>query len=407
MTLYHYTGRSASGDAISGELEAANEGVVATRLQGQNIIPIKIKVHKAEEEKKKKVETGSYFDPKVTSDHLNMFCRQMYALTRSGIPLVTAINGLADSSSSPTLTRVLREVVVDLTNGNSLSSSLMLHKKIFSHLFVSLVHVGESTGKLDEAFKKLVAHIELEAATRKRVKSALRYPMIVFTAMGGAMMVINLFVIPTFAKVFESFDAELPVPTKILMATSEFTVNYWWVILSIVTGAIISLRSYKKTDRGELMFDRLKLRIPLVGKVLKKIALARFTRSFAMLSASGVPVVQSIKITCNALGNRYISESIATMSRGIEQGDTLTNTAAATKMFTPLILQMISVGEETGSLDRLLDDVSDFYEQEIDYDLKMLADSIEPIMLVFMGGMVLILALGVFLPMWELTSVVN
>ena len=407
MTMYHYTGRSAAGDPVSGELEAANESAVATRLRTQKIIPIKILIHKEQIETKTKPSTSSFFDPKVTSDHLNMFCRQMYALTRSGIPLVTAINGLADSSNSPTLSRVLREVVVELTNGNALSSSLMLYPKIFTHLFVSLVHVGESTGKLDEAFKKLVDHIELEDTTRKRVKSALRYPMIVFTAMVGAMMVINLFVIPTFAKVFAGFDAELPVPTKILMATSEFTVNYWWVILGIIGGSIIGISHYRKTNQGELVFDRLKLRIPLVGKVLKKIALARFTRSFAMLSASGVPVVQSIKITCNALGNRYISESIVEMSRGIEQGDTLTNTAAATKMFTPLILQMISVGEETGSLDRLLDDVSDFYEQEIDYDLKKLADSIEPIMLVFMAGMVLILALGVFLPMWELTSVVK
>ena len=407
MTMYHYTGRSAAGDSVSGELEAANESAVASRLQSQKIIPIKILIHKEKTETKTKPSTASFFDPKVTSDHLNMFCRQMYALTRSGIPLVTAINGLADSSNSPTLSRVLREVVVELTNGNALSSSLMLYPKIFTHLFVSLVHVGESTGKLDEAFKKLVDHIELEDTTRKRVKSALRYPMIVFTAMVGAMMVINLFVIPTFAKVFAGFDAELPVPTKILMATSEFTVNYWWVILGVIGGSIIGISNYRKTNQGELVFDRLKLRIPLVGKVLKKIALARFTRSFAMLSASGVPVVQSIKITCNALGNRYISESIVEMSRGIEQGDTLTNTAAATKMFTPLILQMISVGEETGSLDRLLDDVSDFYEQEIDYDLKKLADSIEPIMLVFMAGMVLILALGVFLPMWELTSVVK
>lgn len=405
MPQYQYKGKSVSGQAVSGELEAANESAVLARLKTENIIPIQIiKYEKTEEKKRKEIRL---FEANVSHDDLNMFCRQMHALTRAGIPIVKAISGLAESCHSTKLSRALKEIVSDLANGNSLSSSMSAHDKIFNHLFVSLIHVGESTGKLDEAFKKLVDHIELEAETRKRVTQALRYPAIVFSSMIGAMFVINMFVIPNFVRVFESFDAELPVPTRILMATSNFTINYWWLVLAIMVAGLFMLIGYIKTERGAINWDRFKLRIPLVGKVLRKIALSRFTRSFAILSASGVPVLQAIKITCNAVGNLYISQSIAVMSRGVEQGESLTSTAAGTKMFTPLIIQMISVGEETGSLDRLLDDVSDFYEQEIDYDLKKLADSIEPIMLVFMGVLVLILALGVFLPMWELTSVVK
>jgi len=226
----------------------------------------------------------------------------------------------------------------------------------------------------------------------------------VMGAMGVAMFIINMFVIPSFAGVFKKLGAELPMPTRVLMATSEFTVQYWWLILIVVIGSVVMFSRYIKTKEGEYWWDKKKIKLPIIGTIFEKTALSRFTRSFAMMYESGVPILQSLSIVEGTVGNKYISGCISDMKRGIERGDTFARTAAATGMFTPLILQMISIGEETGSIDALLNDVSDFYEEEVDYDLKQLSDAIEPIILVALGIMVLVLALGVFLPMWDMGS---
>lgn len=403
MASYEYKGRDKGGDLVTGTLDAANVDAVARQLQAQLILPIEIK----EEVKAKSndIDLSKLFPPpKLKIDDMVMFCRQMKALTRSGIPIIKAINGLAEHSKSERLKEALHDIVIRLQMGNSLAAAMGNHPKLFSSLFVSLIHVGESTGKLDDAFDKLVHHLELERDTKNRVSQAIRYPMMVMAAMFVAMMIVNMFVIPQFAGVFDKLGADLPTPTKVLMATSSFTVNYWWLILLVVGGGIFSFLRYIKTEPGHYWWDKKKIRLPIIGKIFEKSALSRFTRSFAMMSESGVPILQCLNIVGGTIGNVYISSAIGDIRRGVEHGDTLARTCAASGMFTPLILQMISVGEETGNLDSLLHDVSDFYEEEIDYDLKKMADSIEPIILVFLGILVLTLALGIFLPMWELGS---
>jgi len=403
MAKFSYVGRNSQGQKVEGTLDASNADAAAGALQTQQLIPIKIE--EVVEKKSNNIDLKQFLPkPKVGLDDLSMFCRQMYALTRSGMPIVQAIRGLADTSKNERMQEVLRQVASELVTGNSLASAMQRHNDIFSHIFVSMVHVGESTGKLDDAFKKLIDHIELERETKSRVKQAVRYPVSVVLAITVAMFIINLFVIPQFSKVFTKLGADLPVPTQILMATSAFTVNYWWLILIILVASFFGFRHYIKTDDGELWWDRIKLKLPLMGKIFEKVALSRFARSFAMMSESGVPILQSLNIIGASIGNRYISNAVADMKKGIERGDSLARTAAASGMFTPLILQMIAVGEETGSVDKLLHDVADFYEEEVDYDLKTLSQAIEPILLVFMGIMVVVLALGVFLPMWELSS---
>jgi MSHA biogenesis protein MshG len=228
--------------------------------------------------------------------------------------------------------------------------------------------------------------------------------MFVVSAIMMAMTVINVMVIPNFASVFAKLGADLPFATQILIASSEFTINYWWLILLVTVGGGYSWLRYIKTPDGLLWWDTKKLRLPLFGSLFKRIALSRFSRSFAMMLSSGVPILKALSIVAESVGNKSIGVAIEDMSRGIERGERLTSTAAATGLFTPLVLQMMSVGEETGSVDTLLDDVADFYEEEIDYELKQLADSIEPILLVFLGILVLILALGVFLPIWDLSG---
>ncbi len=403
MAKFSYIGRNAQGGKVEGSLDAASSDAAAGILQSQQLIPIRI--DEVVETESNHIDLKQFLPkPKITLNDLSMLCRQMYALTRSGMPIVSAINGLAETSKNERLAEVLRSISSELVTGMALATAMRKHQDVFSHIFISMIHVGESTGRLDDAFKKLVDHIELERKTRSRIKQAMRYPMTVVIAITAAMFIINLFVIPQFSKVFTKLGADLPVPTQILMATSEFSVNYWWLILGILTLSIVSFRRYIKTDDGELWWDRVKLKLPLMGKIFEKVALSRFARSFAMMSESGVPILQGLNIIKSSIGNRYISNAIDGMRIGIERGDSLARTSAASGMFSPLILQMIAVGEETGSVDKLLHDVADFYEEEVDYDLGTLSQAVEPILLVFMGIMVVVLALGVFLPMWELSS---
>lgn len=403
MPQFEYSGRDLQGNRVEGEFEGATESVVVSFLKGQQITPISIVLCQG---KKTSKSINFEFNKKqeVSIDELSMFCRQMQALTRSGIPIIQAISGLAENAKTPYFREVLAQVVESLAGGSSLANALDNHPDIFQQMFVSMVHMGETTGHLDKAFHKLVDHLELERETRRRVSQALRYPISVMVAISIAMVIVNVFVIPNFAGVFAKLGAELPLPTRILMATSEFTLNYWWLILIVIAGTVISTRSYLKTDSGAYKWDKNKLGLPIFGGIFTKIILARFTRSFALLSESGISILQGLRITSRVVDNHYVSECVEKMVSGIERGDSLTNTAAASGLFNGLVLQMIAVGEETGSVDALFNDVADFYEEEVDYDLKRLSDAIEPIILVFMGVLVLVLALGIFLPMWNLAG---
>jgi MSHA biogenesis protein MshG len=401
MPEYQYTGRNSSGEQITGTLSAANQASAMSQLQQKQVVITRLT--EAVEEKKS-IEFSFSPKRKITLDDQVLLTRQLYALTKAGIPIIRALNGLAESTDNLTLAEVLNAIADTLISGSELATAFRQFPKTFSPIFVSMIHVGENTGRLDLAFQKLTAHLELERETKKRIKSATRYPLFVVSAIVMAMTVINIMVIPNFASVFAKMGADLPVATQILIASSEFTLNYWWLILLVVFGSGFSWFKYIKTPEGLLWWDTTKLRLPLFGSLFKRIALSRFSRSFSMMLASGVPILKGLSIVSESVGNRSIGLAIEDMYRGIERGERLTSTAAATGLFTPLVLQMMSVGEETGSVDTLLDDVADFYEEEIDYELKQLADSIEPILLVFLGVLILVLALGVFLPIWDLSG---
>jgi MSHA biogenesis protein MshG len=399
MSDFKYTGRDSTGQQVSGELEAVSRGAAISQLQLKKIILTSLIEQTLEP---KSIEFSFTPKKKITLDDQVLLTRQLYALAKAGIPIIRALNGLAESSDNEQLSEVLNAVAVSLVSGSELATAFRQFPKIFSPIFISMIHVGENTGRLDLAFQKLTAHLELERETKKRIKSATRYPLFVVSAIMLAMTVINIMVIPSFASVFAKLGADLPFATRILMFTSEMTINYWWLILLVTIGGGYAWLRFIKTPVGLLWWDTKKLRLPLFGSLFKRIALSRFARSFSMMLSSGVPILKALSIVAESVGNKSIGVAIEDMSRGVERGERLTSTAAATGLFTPLVLQMMSVGEETGSVDTLLDDVADFYEEEIDYELKQLADSIEPILLVFLGGLVLVLALGVFLPIWDL-----
>ncbi len=402
MATFFYKGRTNRGDSIEGNIEASNADAVATQLFNSGITPIDI----SEQQQQKPIDLSlsNPFGKKVGLDELILFSRQMYTLMKAGVPITRSITSLAESSQNAMLKQTLLTIVEDLESGRELSSAMSPFSKIFSHLYISMIQVGENTGRLDESFLQISEYLELEKGTRDRIKAALRYPVIVMVAIAAAIAVINLFVIPAFAKVYAGLHAELPWATKVLIATSNFTVNNWHFILSGLILTVVGIVMYLRTDEGRYKWDKYKLRLPIVGSIINRSLLARFSRSFAMATRAGVPLIQTMTVVSRAADNAYISERILDMRNGIERGDTLTRTAAATNLFTPLVLQMMAVGEETGAVDDLLQEVAEYYEREVDYDLKNLSAAIEPILIVAIGIMVFILALGVFLPMWDLAG---
>lgn len=404
MPTFQYTGRDNQGQTVDGNVEANSVDAVATQLLNTGITPLNI----IQAEKEQKESSSLNFDfsknKKPTLDDLVLFSRQMYTLMHAGVPIVRSITGLADTTRNQVLQNTLQAVRREIEGGHELSTALAQHPDIFSHLFISMVQVGENTGNLDEVFLQISGYLEREKNTRDQIKAAMRYPIFVIIAITIAMFIINMWVIPTFAKVFAGFNAELPLPTRILLSISDFTVNYWYILIGALLVIFFSFKHYIKTEKGHWQWDRFITRIPIIGSIVLRATLARFARSFSMSLKAGVPLVTGLTLVSRAVDNVYIGGHIADMRNGIERGDTLTRTAAATEMFTPLIIQMLAVGEETGNVDEMLEEVADFYDREVDYDVKNLTSAIEPILIIFIGAMVLVLALGVFLPMWDLAS---
>lgn len=343
----------------------------------------------------------------VTIDEQIIFSRQMYSLIKAGLPLDKALKGLETSVSNTAFKRVLADLIVSLENGLDLATSLGRHPDIFSQLFVSLIHVGENTGRLDQAFREIAKYLSLEQKTRKQVKKATRYPLFVLISIAAAIALITVFVIPVFSSTFDRLGAELPWQTQALIGVSDFAVAYWPAILLLVFGAIWGFNYYVNTVEGRLVWDKRKLKMPLAGEIFLRVALGRFARTFSMVMGAGVPIVQGLNIVSGAVGNAFVASHVQKMREGVERGESMHRTAAVSGMFTPLVLQMISVGEETGTIDELLAEVADFYDAEIEYDVERLSDAIEPILISIIGGLVLVMALGVFLPIWDLNTAVQ
>ncbi|OMH39531.1 type II secretion system F family protein [Motiliproteus sp. MSK22-1] len=408
MPHFSYKGRNAAGELVAGKQEAASAGQVAGLLAERQITPVSIDEVAPEKPASASIEFKDIrLFQRVKLDELILLSRQMYSLTKAGVPITRAMRGLAMSVRNPLLERTLNEVTDDLEQGNTLSGSLRKHSKVFSPLYISLIHVGENTGNLDQVFLQISKYLELERNTIKNIKSATRYPMFVIGAIALAMVVINIWVIPAFAGVFSKLGAELPWQTQLLISISDFMRSYWYVLLGIFVVALFSFFRYTDTEKGRFKWDRMKLRFPIVGGLFTRIALGRFSRTFSLVLRSGIPIEQGLTIVSGAIGNSYIGKKVQEMRHGIERGEGFTRTAHSAQMFSPLVLQMIGVGEETGNIDDMLEQTADFYEQEVEYDLKGLASAIEPVLIVAIGGMVLVLALGVFLPLWELSGAVN
>ena len=402
MPVFNYRGRGNQGELQRGQIEAASQEAAADQLMRQGIIPLEIRQGRASGQG---LDVKSLFKSSIPLEALVIFCRQLYSLTKAGVPLLRAIKGLSQSASHPLMKETLEAVSVELTNGRPLSVAMKQHPRVFAELFVSMIHVGENTGRLDQSLLQLANYYEQEMETRRRIKSAMRYPVFVVSAIMLAMVILNIKVIPQFASMFSRFGVELPLPTRILIATSNFFVSYWPLMLGAALASWIGIRIWRRTPGGSEQWDRWRLKVPVVGNIVNRAQLSRFSRTFSLMLRAGVPLNQAIQMSAEALGNRFLENRLVEMKSGIEGGSSIAATAGQSGVFTPLVLQMIAVGEETGQVDDLLLEVSDFYDREVDYDLKTLTARIEPLLLVVVAVMVLILALGIFLPMWGLLDV--
>jgi MSHA biogenesis protein MshG len=405
MAEFSYKGRSAEGKLVNGRAQGESVEQVAQRLISTGVTPLDIQALGAVasslnlEKLSRKLGLG-----KVTITDLVMFSRQMYTITRAGIPLLRGLRGLVASTHNAVLRETLEDILESLEGGRDLAASFARHPEVFPKIYVSIVSVGEATGTLDKSFQRLTEYMAQEKDMQDRVKGAVRYPIIVAITIVLAMVFMSTFVIPKFAPVFAQLKGEMPLPTKILLGASTAVRDYWHVALGVMAALIYGVRLWLRTADGRMKWDRMKLRVPVMGKLVYEATLSRINRSMAISLSAGMPMNQTLAVIARSSGNVFMSEKIQMLSTNVERGESLSRAASASGLFSPLVLQMIAIGEETGALPELLDEAASYYEREVDHALKNLSSSIEPILIVSVGGMVLLLALGIFMPLWEVIS---
>ena len=400
---FAFKGRNGRGELVEGIVDAASSDAVAAQLMAGGVVPVSIEPTLAAASA---APGGGWREAllarPITLDDTLVLTRQMYTLQKAGVPILRALAGLEASTSHPGIIHLLQDVRASLDQGRELATAFTRHPAVFSAFYVAMTRVGELTGRLTEVFQRLSEHLEFELDIRARIKQALRYPIMVVSAMAIALVIINLFVLPKFAEVFAHFKTELPLMTRILLGFSGWTVRWWPLVVAGLIGAGLAWRNWIATPGGRYAWDRFKLRLPIAGNIVLKATLARFARSFALASSSGVPISQAMTVVAQTVDNAYIGARIEQMRDGVERGESISRCATGTGVFTPIVLQMIAVGEETGELDTLMTEIAQMYERETDYAIKGLSAAIEPILLAIIGAMVLVLALGVFLPLWNL-----
>jgi MSHA biogenesis protein MshG len=406
MPIYIYDGRDSTGKAVHGTREADNENVLSTQLLKDGITPIKITLE---------YERKDYFRQfkdwlertRVTRDDLSMFVRQMYVLTETGVPITVGVRQLSRNARSLYMQNVLRGLAEHLESGQDLAVSMQYYPDVFKPLMISMIRVGQNSGHLDDAFLQLNEYLELEGGMAKRIKASLRYPIFVMIAIVLAIVIVDLFVIPTFAKVYAQANVELPYLTIFLIKLSNFIIDNWIIIAGVLIAITIFLYRYLKSPKGHLLWNEYILKIPIIGNIIKRIILLRFSQTFAITTNAGIPIVEGLALVEQAVDNAYAQKEIHAMRDALQRGSSLTKAAANCHFFTPLELQILSVSEETGELGPMLEHIAKFYQREVEYDLKRLNDLIEPILIVSLAIMVLMLAFAIYLPIWNMVKLVH
>jgi len=400
-SIYAWKGKSAKGETLSGEYEANDRREVGDHLRKQRIVITSIK------KKPKNIEIPFLQKKTVGVKDLSVFTRQFATMVNAGLPLVQCLDVLGRQLEKPFFKKVVQEVMSDVEGGSTLAESMGKHPGVFSDLYVNMIAAGEAGGILDVILSRLAVFLEKADALQRKVKGAMTYPVIVLTVAGGACIFMLMFVIPVFAKMFSDFGGTLPAPTRIVMGLSDFLRVYWWALLVGSIAATIIFKRVRATDKGRFITDKLALRIPVLGTVLQKSGVARFTRTLGTLIGSGVGILQGLEITSRTAGNRVIQKAIEDTSMAISQGETIAGPLKESGVFPPMVTQMIGIGEQTGALDEMLSKIADFYDDEVDSAVEALTAAIEPLMIVVMGTMVGGMLVAMYLPMFKMSEIVG
>jgi type IV pilus assembly protein PilC len=396
MPTFTYTARTANGELKSASMEAPSREEVVAQLRRQRLSVVKV------DEQKAKKSGGS-----IKMRDIVIFTRQFSTMINSGLPLVQALDILAKQSENTALQEVIRQTVFDVESGHTVADALGRHPKAFNDLYVNMVAAGEAGGILDTILMRLATFMEKNDALVRKVKGAMIYPGVIMSVAGIAIAVLLIFVIPVFQAMFASVNLELPLPTKIVVSLSEFLIGYWWALLAATAGAVVLLKRYYATSDGKLVIDRLLLRVPVLGDVLRKSAVSRFTRTLGTLISSGVSILDGLEITAKTAGNRVISDAIMASRASIAGGDTIAAPLQKSNVFPPMVISMIAVGEQTGGLDEMLAKVADFYDEEVDAAVSNLLSMLEPIMIVFLGVVVGGMVVAMYLPIFDMINTVQ
>ncbi|MFQ5827712.1 MAG: type II secretion system F family protein [Candidatus Methylomirabilia bacterium] len=400
MPVFAYQGRTARG-STAGEIEAPDRTAAVAQLRQRQILVIRI------QEKALRAARASTFGGKVKDRDLAIFTRQFSTMIDAGLPLVQCLNILAEQSESLTLRQVTTQVAREVEAGASLSEALRKHPKAFNDLYTNMAEVGESGGILDVILQRLAAYIEKAASLKRKVKGAMVYPVAIVGVAFLVVVFMLLFVIPVFAQMFQQLGADLPIPTKIVMGLSSFMISFWWLVFGTLILGVWGLRRYYKTRGGRWLIDRILLRLPVFGPLIRKVAVARFSRTLGTLVASGVPILEGLRITARTAGNAVVEHSIEATRSSVTAGKTLAEPLKASGVFPPMVVQMINVGEQTGALDTMMAKIADFYDDEVDTAVGTLMSLLEPMMIVFLGVVIGGLVVAMYMPIFKMVTLIQ
>lgn len=406
MPLFKFRARDQDGKLIVGSRSAQSADNLSLLLMKEAIFPIDISLAHQKSGFVQSI-THLFQGKQMNSDQLSLFARQMHTLLKAGVTITTALRQLASNAPSPSVSHAFSGMAERLEGGQELGTAMQDYPDMFTPIMIGMIRVGQNTGRLDEAFLSLSQYLELEAMALKRIKSALRYPTFILVAIISAIIMINVFVIPTFATIFTQANVVLPLVTQFFISISDFFIHDWVALLFMVAIVVAGTIYYLKTPKGKLAWHTFEFKIPIIGSILRRIVLLRFARSFSIVIHSGIPLVEGITLTAYALNNEYACREVLAMRDSIQRGKNLVQAASDSALFTSLELQMLSVSEETGELGAMLDQIAAYYHREVDYDLKRLNEVIEPLLIVVLGVVVLMLAFAVYLPIWNLVTLVH
>jgi type IV pilus assembly protein PilC len=397
MALFNYTARTMSGELKTSTLEAPTRDAAITQLRRQRLAIVKIA-----EDPVQKAKRG-----KVKMRDIVIFTRQFATMISAGLPLVQALDILAKQTENKTLVSIVRQVLFDVESGNTVADALGKHPRAFSSLYVNMVAAGEAGGVLDTILNRLATFLEKTEALIRKVKGAMIYPSVILLVAIGAVIIMLLFVIPTFENMFASVNLTLPLPTRIVIGLSKLLQNFWWAMAGTVAVTVVALKRYYATPPGKLAIDKFMLRVPVIGDVLRKSAVSRFTRTLGTLISSGVSILEGLEITARTAGNRVVQDSIMESRTSIAGGETISAPLAKSGVFPPMVTSMIAVGESTGNLDEMLQKIADFYDDEVDVAVSGLLALLEPIMIVFLGVAVGGMIMAMYLPIFDMVNAVQ